>query len=314
VAVRSDVARGARAPLAVWAVAAAAFLLAWLRPVSRVWATLVVAGLVVPVGSRGRRSPVERLPIRQLGATALAVTAIVLAAAAAFSAYSAKVLNTEFEAAYHPESWTSLSVPGKVALLLLHSGKIVSEQVGNFGWLDPPLPTIVLLGWVFLAGGAVAIWAVGRGSVVPHAALAAFLVLGYLAALFHEYLGAWGWMGRYLLPVTAAGCALAVPGMASGLQRASALRRLIPTMLIALMSIHTLSVVWFLWRNCYGLKPYPRRLPSAPLPVGAASWSPPPGQLALLAMTALALACGVLATQRLRTDSPQTDTPTETDS
>ena len=120
-------------------------------------------------------------------------------------------------------------------------------------------------------------------------------------------------MGRYVLPLTAAGCALSVPGMTSGLQRAAAFRRLVPAMLITLMSIHALSVVWFLFRNCYGLKPYPRRLPSAPLPEGLASWSPPPGQLAVLAITALALACGVVAASKLMEDPLPLDTPTETD-
>lgn len=61
-----------------------------------------------------------------------------------------------------------------------------------------------------------------------------------------------------------------------------------------------LSVVWFLFRNIYGIASWPHRLPQAPLPTSPASWTPPMGQGFVLALVALALICGALAVWALR--------------
>jgi Predicted membrane protein (DUF2142) len=293
-AVRVDHAAGARSATAILAVPIGTLLLAWTRPVSWVWAALILAVLLVPTGQKDGVSWRRRLPVRRLGALAISATVLVLAGSMVWFVYALGIRNSE-AARVNAGGWAGLNPVGRVLLLLLHSGTIVSEQVGTFGWLDTPLPPLAILAWVSIAGVAVAIWAVGRNASLPQWTLGAVLGLGYLAALLDEYKGAWGWQGRYLLPVTAAVCVLAVPGLKTGLERLSALRNLVPWMLVALMGVNAVSVVWFLFRNVYGVRTGPGRLPSAPGPIGTPSWNPPFGQGAVLGLVVLAFASGVVA-------------------
>jgi hypothetical protein len=71
-------------------------------------------------------------------------------------------------------------------------------------------------------------------------------------------------------------------------------------MLFVLMAVNALSVVWFLFRNMYGVKGYGLRLPPAPLPVGTPSWTPPLGLGVVLGLVTLAFACGLVAVWALR--------------
>lgn len=84
--------------------------------------------------------------------------------------------------------------------------------------------------------------------------------------MLDEYRGAWGWQGRYLLPVTVAVCVLAVPGLMAGVERLTALQSLVPWMLLMLMAVNALSVVWFPFRNVYGVRS------------DRAGYLPPPGR------------------------------------
>jgi Predicted membrane protein (DUF2142). len=299
-AVRVDHAVEVRSVAAVIAVPLGTLLLAWTRPLSWVWASLILGLLLVPTGQSDGESWRARLPARRLGAVAFAATVLILTSAMAWFAYALQIRASESAAHVDRAAWTGFKAVGGVILLLLHSGTIVSEQVGTFGWLDTPLPSLALLSWVSVAGAAAVIWLVGRSTFVPRWSVGAVLGLGYLVALLDEFIGTWGWQGRYLLPVTAAVCVLAVPGLIAGLERLSALRSLVPWMLVLLMAVNALSVVWFLFRNVYGVRPGPRRLPSAPLPGGTPSWTPPFGQGVVLALVALALACGVAAVWALR--------------
>jgi len=293
-ALRVDHANGARSLTAVLAVPIGTLLLAWARPVSWVWASLILGLLLVPTGLNYGDSWKQRLPLRRLGVVAGTTTVLVLASSMLWFGYATQIRASE-EARVNQETWTGLKAVGGVILLLLHSGKIVAEQVGTFGWLDTPLPSLALLAWVSVAGVAAATWVVGRNTFVPRWSVGAILGLGYLAALLDEFMGAWGWQGRYLLPITAAIWVLAVPGLVTGFERLAPLRRLVPWMLVALMAVNALSVVWFLFRNAYGVTTWPRRLPSAPLPVGTPTWIPPGGLGVVLALVALALVCGIIA-------------------
>lgn len=307
-ALRVDQATGSRSVSAIMAVPIGTLLLAWTRPVSWIWAALILGLLLVPTGPKDGTSWRQRLPVRRLGAIATTATVLVLTSAMVWFGYALQIRATD-PSRVNAGGWSGLNPVGRVLLLVLHTGTIVTEQVGTFGWLDTPLPPLALLAWVSLAAVAAAIWAVGRNTSVPRWSVGVLLGLGYLAALLDEYAGAWGWQGRYLLPVTAAACVLAVPGLTTGLQRLSALRSLIPWMLVALMAVNALSVVWFMFRNVYGVKSGPGRLPSAPGPVGAPSWTPPLGQGVVLALVALALACGVAAVWALRVEPTNPEAP-----
>jgi hypothetical protein len=312
-ALRVDQVAGARSITAILAVPIGTLLLAWTRPVSWIWAGLILGVLLVPTGQKDGTSWTQRLPVRRLGAVATTATILVLTSAMVWFGYALQIRSSD-PSRLNEGGWNGLNPIGRVLLLVLHSGTIVTEQVGTFGWLDTPLPPLAVLAWVSITGMAVAIWAVGRNTIVPRWSVGAVLGLGYLAALLDEYSGAWGWQGRYLIPVTAAVCVLAVPGLTAGFEKLSALRTLIPWMMIALMAVNALSVVWFLFRNVYGFKSGPGRLPSAPGPVGPPSWTPPLGQGAVLALVALALACGVAAAWTLGTDARVRSTASRTDS
>jgi len=296
--VRVDDVADVRSVAAVLAVPLGTLLLAWSRPLSWVWASLMLALLLVPAGRRDGESWLRRLPVRRLGVVALSTTVLILVSSMVWFAYALQVRSEQLGKT--DVSWAALSPIGRAVVLVLHTGTILFEQIGMFGWLDTPLPSLAILCWVAVVGVALAVWIVGRSTLVPRWSMGVILGLGYLAALLDEYRGQWGWQGRYLLPVTAALCVFAIPGLANGFERLAPLRRVVPAMMVVLMAVNSLAVVWFLLRNAYGVKGYPARLPSTPLPLGTARWVPPFGLGFVVALVALALACGVVAVWKLR--------------
>ena len=296
---RVDLAIGVRSRAAVLAIPVGTLLLAWTRPLSWVWASLILGLLLVPTDQRNGETWRQRLPVRRLGAAALTVTILILASSVVWLGYAFQVRSSEKGGIVSSASWGG-NVIGRVIVLLLNTGTIVSEQVGTFGWLDTPLPTVAVFAWVSIAAVATAAWSVGRSTYLPRWSVGAVLGLGYLAVLLDEYRGAWAWQGRYLLPVTASVCVLAIPGLVKGLERWTASERMVPWMLAVLMASNAASVLWFLFRNAYGVKASPGRLPPAPLPLGTPSWTPPLGQGAVLLLVTLALTCGVVGVWALR--------------
>ena len=304
---RFDVAAGVRSGAAVVAVPLGTLLLAWSRPLSWVWAALILALLLIPCDTSERQPWIKRLPILKLGAAATATTILVLASSMVWFIYAIQI-----RTAANPNGagWATLTPIERIGLLLVGLGAIASEQVGNFGWEDTPLPDVAVFAWVAITAVATAAWAMGRRTLVPRWSLGAVLGLGYLAALLEEYAGGWVWQGRYLLPVTAAVCVFALPGLKSGLERWKASEATVSGMLVVLMAVNALAVLWFLFRNVYGvLNLTLRRIPSTPLPVGAATWIPPLGQPVVLVLVTEALACGVAAVWALRPVS--SDMPAE---
>jgi Predicted membrane protein (DUF2142) len=312
-AVRVDHDTGVRSLTAILAVPLGILLLAWTRPLSWVWAALILALLLVPTAQRDGGSWIQRLPVRRLGTVAFAAAVLILTSAIVWFGYAIPLRASEADALTAPASWIALNPVERITLLLLRTGGIFSEVVGSFGWLDTPLPELAVFVWLSVGSVAFAIWLAGRNPVIPRWSAGAVLGLGYLAALLNEYTGAWGWQGRYLLPITAAVCVFAVPGLTTGLARLSALRPLVAPMMVALVTVNALAVVWFLFRNMYGVRSWEgRRLPSTPLPVGRPSWVPPlGGQGVVLVLVALAFACGVAAVWTFRTSGDDTDAPAE---
>ncbi|MDQ1483583.1 MAG: hypothetical protein QOF35_1659, partial [Actinomycetota bacterium] len=134
---RVDYAAGLRSVTPILAIPLGTLLLAWSRPLSWVWAALILGLLLVPTPARDGVPWRRRLPVRALGATAFTVTVVVLASSMAWFIYALGIRSAE----RGPAPWGGLNPVGRVIVLLLHTGTIISEQVGTFGWLDTPLPT-----------------------------------------------------------------------------------------------------------------------------------------------------------------------------
>jgi len=81
---RVDDALGVRLRAAVFAIPLGTLLLAWSRPLSWVWASLILAMLLLPTAQLDGESWIRRLPVRRLGAVAFAVTALGLSSAMAW--------------------------------------------------------------------------------------------------------------------------------------------------------------------------------------------------------------------------------------
>jgi Predicted membrane protein (DUF2142) len=301
---RVDDALGVRSVAAVLAVPLGTALLAWTRPLSWVWASLILGMLLVPTHQSDGEPWRRRLPLRRLGLVGGTATVLVLVSAIGWFGYALQIRALQSVGQSDRAAWTGLRAVRGVILLLLQSGQILTEQVGTFGWLDTPLPSLAIISWVSVGAVAAAIWVVGRNTLVPRWSMGVVLGLGYLVALLDEFIGTWGWQGRYLLAVTAAGWVFGIPGLAKGLERLTVLKRAVPWMMVVMMAVNALSVVWFLFRNVYGVKSFGLRLPPAPLPVGAPSWIPPLGQGVVLALVALAFSCGLAAVWTVRSVPP----------
>lgn len=268
-------------------------VLAWTRPISWLWAGLVVALLLVPASwGRGwwRRLPAWRLAPWTLGLVVLAVVG-----AMAWTAYAAGLRGGPVP---YEEAWLALPVWGRLLLVLLKTGDLVQQAVGVLGWLDTPLPTIYVVCWVSAAAVLTALAArrrrEGRTSDLP-ARWAGVLVVTALALVAaHSLVAAYGYQGRYVLPVLAAAAVLLVPSLAP-LRPDAFLRPRGIALLLALAALQGFALVWHLWRYAYGARMDNPRLPPAPLPTAEPAWSPPPGQEVVVLLTGAGLLALVLA-------------------
>ncbi|HEU4674608.1 MAG TPA: DUF2142 domain-containing protein [Motilibacteraceae bacterium] len=322
-ALRVDLGRGERRWGPVVAVPLGTLLLAGSRPLSWVWAGALLATLLVPVpasmpasvdvagggraGGRWSRRW-RRLPLRALGGPALLATVLVLAASLAWFGWALGVRQGEQVRIGTEVPWDTLGPGWKLFTLLLVGGWLVHDAVGQFGW-ETPLVDLALYAWLLVAGAALGLWALGvraaRSSreLLPAspAPLLPLLVggLSALVVLAHEYLTAFGWQGRYVLPVLAAVGVLAVPGLSAGLRRVRVRWTAVPLLVAPLVVVHVVALVWWMWRNVYGVRDWGVvRVPPTPLPVGTETWTPPAGQRAvylLVLLAVLAAAAGLAA-------------------
>lgn len=324
-ALRVDLARGVRGRGPVVAVPLGTLLLAGSRPLSWVWAGALLATLLVsvPAGSavsgpsdgdpavRRWSRRWRRLPVRALGTPALLATVLVLAASLAWFGWALGVRQGEQVRIGTEVPWDTLGPGWKLFTLLLVGGWLLHDAVGQFGW-ETPLVDLALYAWLLVAGAALALWALGaraaraarhRPSPEP---LLPLLVAGLCAVvvLVHEYVTAFGWQGRYVLPVLAAVGVLAVPGLSAGLRRVRAGWTAVPLLVGPLVVVHVVALVWWMWRNVYGVRDWGVvRVPPTPLPVGTQTWTPPAGQRAvylLLLLAVLAAAAGLAALRPVR--------------
>jgi len=202
----------------------------WTRPTALVWPLVIAAVLAPAVWGRARAGgqvrPEERVrPRRRLlrwgrlghwvrrRASTVVWTGVLVVAAAGALAWVVLARATSVLPNFTPLPASS-SFGHTVAFIIGHFPSLLAQGVGNFGWLDTPVPSFVLAVWAVLCAGLVAL-AIMRGSKttlssLALALLASFLVpLASLVAVAHSdgYAG----QGRYFLavwegvPIVAAG-------------------------------------------------------------------------------------------------------------
>ena len=88
--------------------------------------------------------------------------------------------------------------------VLMNTGQHLREAVGVLGWLDTPLPESMYALWFFAAGLVVMIALVTREymrAIGASAALALFVVVGWVLEIVQGRTAGLFWQGRYALPV-----------------------------------------------------------------------------------------------------------------
>lgn len=111
---RVDHILGARSVAAILAVPLGTLLLAWSRPLSWVWASLILLLLLVPTGRVQDESWTRRLPIRRLGAIAGAATVVILASSVVWFGYALQIRSSELAPLVSPAAWLQLGLVRRV--------------------------------------------------------------------------------------------------------------------------------------------------------------------------------------------------------
>jgi hypothetical protein len=188
--VRDPVRVGRGQLVAVTAVVCALILA---RPISPLWAVLILLTVAIATPRSSLVALLRRRAVQSCGA----VVAVVGAAQATWVvlAQSTRLFGT-------PQHVTRVGALGKV-LTLTHVHHLAAQMVGRFGWLDTGAPLLTLLLW---AGLAVGLLAIGLLSGSPRlrlaligALLVAVVVPAVLEASSFPRIGYW-WQGRYSMP------------------------------------------------------------------------------------------------------------------
>ncbi|HMK96531.1 MAG TPA: DUF2142 domain-containing protein, partial [Acidimicrobiales bacterium] len=261
--------------LAVLVVATA--LMVWTRPTALAW-PLVVAAVLGPMAWRrlGRRA--------LLSPEVLAASALLVLVAAGAIAWALLAHATSVGPNFGPLPASS-SLRHVIFFVVGRLPSLVQQAVGNFGWLDTPLPWYLVALWaslvVLLIGGAAA---VGPKKAVPSVLLmvaACFAVpVALLVAAAHSY-GYVG-QGRYFLAIWAGGPIVAAGAIAyQGRDGRHALPRPLPVGALPLViaaavgAAQLFSFYWALRRYTVGIPGPLFWSGEARSPKGQLQWHPP---------------------------------------
>lgn len=275
VAVRHDHAGAAavRTPT-VTALLLALVALTWTRPLSLVWAFLLVGVLLLPGG------PLGGLWQRHRWAVVAAGASLVAAVAWLGWATQTRVIGEEDDSV----DWGTIPVDVRTLLVLLKFGDLVRQMVGWIGW-DTTLPDLAVVGWVGVTVVAVTLLVTGSARASTRLRDAwGFLGLSAAVVAAYSMLTAFGWQGRYLLPAVAAGLVLAVPSMQGASLSATTLRRTVVVSSAWFLTVQLGALSWFLWRYMYGVESVYARFAALPLRIDDVGWIPPVSQAVVLGL------------------------------
>ena len=252
------------------------------RPLSWLWLTLCL-GMFLPLVNRIRKAftdSTDKDRILAFHSGVLKIFAFMGLNALIGILFSLRFFlmrNNEIVATEVARNWNGINLFEKIYLLILHFGTILQHNIGVFGWLDTPLPILYTFAW--LMAGTFILSETFRTTNSWHNPLFSIVLVTaftLLVTISEELLSNFGWQGRYLLPMSVAFFVFLIPHFSEllsiGLVRLSILK-IAGTSLIL---IDGLAMIWYLWRNMYGVAIWSSmRIPEAPLPVGESSWQPP---------------------------------------
>jgi hypothetical protein len=278
VAVRHDAARGRVVrPWLQIVLVVSLLVLAFSRPLSVAWAGLLALTLFLRAGAVR--------PAALLGWATRIVLVLGLAGASVWLLYASRFRGSDVGVG---TTWADASVPERVGLILLRFGDMIWEAGGSFGWADTYPATILLVAGLVvptvLLTGQIAGGAPGR----PTVRLALYYLLaGAGVVAVHSYVAAYGWQGRYVLPVVAAAVVLCVPAMRGDALGAGSVRRLVVRCSAGLLFLQVAILLWNMWRYVYGVDYTEARLPPIPLVMETARWTPVVGQVTIVLVAVL---------------------------
>jgi len=223
----------------------AAVVLALCRQLGPLWVAVVAVVVALVAGRAGVRSLVRSRAARIWGA----VIAAAVVAQVAWIAVAGGLNLANPGAATHDS--TSMVVRHSIGL----GFSFFSQMIGNFGWLDTPAPTGVLVAWSFVLGLLIVLglaWASRRRAAV----LGGILTLAVLVPIVLEASSAgsvgYVWQGRYGLPL-AAGVPIVAGILIARSPNAPALRgRLVAILAVTFGTSQVLALAQSLRRNSVG--------------------------------------------------------------
>jgi hypothetical protein len=264
--------------LIVWA-ALSAVAFAAVRPLGSLLCVATIATVVAIAGTRERL--VELWSERRVrGATAAMALALVGTAAWTVLARESSAL-------------AGAPVPGlTLTSAIRHSLNALPglgyQMVGNFGWLDTPLPHWLLWAWagaVLFLGAIALIVGTWRQRVVLVAATAATVVLTALGNALMTTRAAGGWQGRYSLPLAVGVVVLAGWMLAERGPQARSVRAAVAVTAGGVAGGQLVAETVAINRNVVGV---PRALP---VYVHGHGWSPPLSVATMLALAIVVFGC-----------------------
>lgn len=198
---------GSPPPALVGVLAVSTAALVWTRPTALAWPVVMAAVLAPEAWGRLRPGLLWRAEVRA-GAAAVAFAG----AGAALWVVLARATSVGTNFGPLP---ASSSFGHTLCFVLGHFPSLLAQAVGDFGWLDTPVPSLVLAAWALLCAALVAV-ALRRGTKRARAALLLAVAASFLVPLVSMVAAApsYGYVGqgRYFLAIWAG-----VPVVAAGL-------------------------------------------------------------------------------------------------
>lgn len=255
--------------------------LAWVRPLSPLWAAAVIgfgALYLEPRALRDRNSLRSLVSHRALwAATGVVLTSMV------WFIYSLGARNTGAS--------RGLSMPEETSEQLIATalrwGGMLRESIGILGWLDTRLPHLLILGLVALIAALLTLFSAAEGDRLQRRVVVAFgsaMVIGITVLMFRQQ---FLWQGRYVVPVAVAG---AIWWSGTVRTHTVAFAQRLASMIWVLMTAGALFVAS---RYSYGLERGSRfEIPNLS---GDAQWFGPLGPTGLVILAVAAFVGGLLA-------------------